>query len=181
VSNSFLRKPMSYLYLCIAIASAAAPAAGFAKGGGGIIQFPPAGGGSDIAYKDLVCTEEDRAKIYEIVSTIANNPKLSLLFSQSHLRQLGQEINHVHPLKFLATVFSNSELKSSMYYVFDDGFKRSGFMDGLGPSLDRESQKGKLAMYLKDFAAEVSVSPESLQEYFKSRDWDNMVRFLIRS
>ncbi|HSX26946.1 MAG TPA: hypothetical protein VLE89_08085 [Chlamydiales bacterium] len=145
-----------------------------------IIKIPPAGGG-EIGYKDLICTEQDKANIYEIITTLSENGKLSLLFKQDHLKQLGTQINHVHPLKFLSTIFSNPRLRYCMYDIFDDYFKRNGFMDGLGPSLQKESEKGKLDPLLSDFAKEVNVAPELLRPHFQARDWENLVRKLMQS
>ena len=145
-----------------------------------IIKKPPAKS-VETPYKDLVCTEEDRANIYEIISTMAENGKLSLLFKQSHLKEIGAQINHVHPLKFLSAIFTDPHLKSCMYYIWDDYFKRNGFLDGLGPSLTREAEKGKLHQYLSDFATEVGASADNLRPYFDAQDWENMVHYLIDS
>ena len=145
-----------------------------------IIKKPPAKP-VETSYQELICTEQDRAHIYEIISTMAEKGKLGLLFQQNHLRELGAQINHVHPLKFLASIFKDPHLKSCMYYIWDDYFKRNGFLDGLGPSLTRETEKGKLDFYLKDFAVDIGVAPEILKIYVDIRDWENLVLFLIQS
>ncbi len=145
-----------------------------------IIKFPP-GGEKQLTYLDLICTDQDKSNIYEIITTMSDNGKLSLLLKQGHLKQLGAQINHVHPLKFMSTIFSNPRLKMCMPEIFDDYFKRNGFMDGLGPSLERESEKGKLIQFLNDFASEVNVNPESIRGFFLARDWENLVRFLMQS
>lgn len=151
-----------------------------APGMGSIIKKPPAKP-METLYKDLVCTETDRMNIYEIVSTMAEKGKLGLLFQQNHLREVGAQINHVHPLKFLAVIIKDPHLKSCMFYIWDDYFKRNGFLDGLGPSLTREAEKGKLHIYINDFSADIGASPEVLKSYFDARDWENMVLFLIQS
>lgn len=147
-----------------------------------IIKKPPAPAVAvDPTFSELVCTDADHANIYEIITTLANNGKISLLLKQNHLNQLGAQINHVHPLKFLGVVFADPTMKAGMYYVFDDYFKRNGFLDGLGPSLDREMQKGKLAQYINDFAAYVNVPAENIIGYFEAMDWEGLVRHLIAS
>ncbi len=135
----------------------------------------------EIRYQDLVCTEQDRANIIEIITGIAENNKFSLLLKQNHFRNLGSQINHVHPLKFLVVAVSSPQLKANLEIIFDDYFKRNGFMDGLGPCLTREMEKGKLEQYLPAFAAEVSVPEASLRPYLQTRDWDGLVRFLMHS
>lgn len=148
-----------------------------------IIKFPPGGGqsGQTTAYTELSCSDEDRAHIYELIMTMAREGKVSLLFKQNHMKWLGAKICHVHPLRFLAVIFTDPQLKECMRDVFDDHFKRNGFMDGLGSSLSREADKGMLDGYLKEFAAEVGVKLTLLQECVQSRDWDGFVRVLIEA
>lgn len=167
----------AFLKNSIALFLLALPMAGEAS----IIKFPPGGGKVEAGYKDLVCTDQDKATIYEIITTIAENSKLSLLLKQSHLKQLGAQINHVHPLKFLSTIFANPRLKMCMYDIFNDYFKRNGFMDGLVPSLQKEAERGKLAVLLPEFATEVSAPADAIKPYVDAMDWDNLVRFLMQS
>jgi hypothetical protein len=133
------------------------------------------------SYDQLICTQDDKDTIYEIISTIAENGKLTLLFKQTDLRDLGEKIDHLHPLKFLTSIFTNPKLKVDMVNVFDDFFKRAGFMEGLGPNLTKEAEKEKLNQYIGDFAAEVGVTEEGIKPYFEQRDWEGLVIYLIQS
>jgi len=139
----------------------------------------PSNPGADVAYKDLVCTEQDKTNIYELIYSLADNSKFSLLLKQTHIKNLGAQINHVHPLKFLAVAMSTPELKTCFIVIFDDYFKRNGFMDGLGPSLHREAEKRKLDMHLDGFAAEMKVNVEEIKPYFAASDWESLVRYLM--
>ncbi len=131
------------------------------------------------SYQGLVCTEQDKTTIYEIITTLAEHGKLSLLLKQSHLKGLGSQINHVHPLKFLSTIVTNPRLRECLVDIFDDYFKRNGFMDGIGPSLSREAERGKLAMYVNDFSEEVKVKKEDVEPFFRKQDWEGLVRFFF--
>src|SRR5882724_8421431 len=84
-----------------------------------IIKKPPVKT-AELSYKDIPCTEEHRACIYEIISTMAENSKLSLLFNQSHLKGLGDRISDVHPMKFLSTIFNDPHLKMCMGLIWND-------------------------------------------------------------
>jgi len=119
--------------------------------------------------------------IYEIITTMSDSSKLSLLFKQTHLKELGDRINDVHPLKFLASIFSVPHLKSCMGLIWHDYFKRTGFLDGLAPSLSREADQGKLQALLPDFASELNLTVENIQTFFDSRDWENLVLYLIQT
>lgn len=142
-----------------------------------IIKFPPEN--KVESYKDLVCRDVDQAIIYEIITTMAANNKLSLLLKKNYMQNLGAQINHVHPLKFLSTIIMHPHLNACLYEVFDDYFKRNGFMDGIGPSLSREAEKGKLTQHIGDFCVEVNNPREHLEKYFHANDWEGLVRFLI--
>jgi len=143
-----------------------------------IIKKPPAKP-TETPYKDLVCTQQDKDYIYKIISTMAESSLWSLLYNQSSLKSLGAQINHVHPLKFLSAIFTNPYLKSCMASIWNDHFKRNGFLDGLSPSLTREAEKGKLNQYLNEFAVEVNTPVEDLRPYFEAGDWKNLVLYLI--
>jgi hypothetical protein len=142
-----------------------------------MIKFPPEN--KSQSYQDLVCTQTDQSNISEIITLMAEHNKLSLLLKKSYLQNLGAQINHVHPLKFLSTIVTNIRLRECLYEIFDDYFKRNGFMDGIGPSLTRESEKGKLDQYIGDFSEEVKMPRERLTKYFQTRDWEGLVRLFI--
>lgn len=163
------------LFLCFLFTSISMPCSA------SIIKKPPTKVPAEITYKDLTCSEQDKACIYEIISTVGETGKLGLYFKQDHLEELGAQINHVHPLKFLATIFSDPYLKGCMISVWNDYFKKGRFMGGLVPNLTREAEKGKLDQYIPDFAADVGVNLEQIRPFFESRDWDNLVYFLIHA
>jgi len=145
---------------------------------GSIIKFPP-GGEKTQTYHDLICTDQDKAIIYELITTMAENRLLSLLLKKDHLEKIGEQINHVHPLKFLSTIFTNPRLKTCINDIFNDRFKKNGLMEGLGPSLEREARKGKLDPFIVDFSREVNVSPDSIRSYFQTRDWEELLYRLM--
>lgn len=146
---------------------------------GPIIKIPPDGGNKDLAYHELICTQNHRNQIEYIITTIASNNKVTLLFLQGDLKRAGAMINEVHPLKFLETIFCNPVLKELMPKVESDYFKWTGFLDGLVPSLTNQANQGKLLQYLNDFAKRVNSPPDALATYFHSKDWENLVRYLI--
>ena len=142
-----------------------------------IIKFPPEN--KPNSYETLACTEEDREKIYEIITTLGDNGKLYLLTKRSHLKGLGAQITHVHALKFLSTIVTNPRLRACLPEIFKDYFKRTNFMEGLSPSLSRESEQGKLDEFIDGFAKEINIPREQLRPFFQNRDWEGLVRFFF--
>lgn len=147
---------------------------------GSIIKRPPPKP-VELSWNELPCSEQDRADIYEIVSTVAEKGKINLLVNhQSDLREKGARIEHVHPLKFFSVILSNPHLKHCMSIICDDYFKRTNFVGDLVSALKREAGRGHTLIYLNEFGSAIGVSPESLRGYFDSQDWENMVYYLVR-
>jgi len=139
---------------------------------GAIIKLP-VNPGQDISYEHLVCTAEDEEIIKELVTSIADNSKVTLLLKQNYFKSLGSQINHVHPLKFLSVSLSTPHLKSCLAVIFDDYFKRNGFMDGLGASLTRETEKGKIEKHFHPFAREINMPVAKIKPFFQNQDWED--------
>lgn len=144
-----------------------------------VIRFPSPKNQA-AAYSKLVCTDQDKSIIADILTTMANNGKVTLLFKQSYIRQLGTEIEHVYPLAFIAVAFKNPELRVCMEKIFDDYFKRTGFLEGMGEHLIKESNKDTLNQYIDDFAKDINIPANIVREYFKMHDWEGFFYYLIQ-
>jgi hypothetical protein len=144
-----------------------------------IIKFPPEGNKGDLSYQQLTCSLEDMTCIEEIITTVGEYGKGSLFLKQSHLKQLETQIIHVHPLKFLATIFKSPSLRLCMNQIADDYFKWDHFMKGLSPRLTIEADKGKLEKHLLDFSADIGIASDHIRIYFQNRDWKSLVHALM--
>lgn len=129
-------------------------------------------------YSKLICTEEDKKIVYEIISTMANNNVLKLGLKASYLGKLGEKISHLHPLKFLSAIFTQPDLKLCMQDIYYSSFKRNGIMDKVGASLSSQMAEGVLMQYFSDFCKEIQAEEEELKPYFESQEWVEMVRYL---
>jgi hypothetical protein len=155
-------------------------------GVGGIVNIPPptelAEAEAIVSYQQLKCTPEDRENITVIISTLADNGKLALLFQhKAELTRRGVEIAHVHPLKFLGVIFSDPNLKECMRKIFPDYFKRTKFMQDLSAGLNSRMDRGQIEPYLEEFSKEVSVPVELLRGYAQTRDWDGFMECLMNN
>ncbi len=144
----------------------------------GIIKPKPR---EDAPYSKLCCEEKDRIAIGEIVKNMAEHGKIWLLKHRTFMNELGDSVRHVHPLKFLEVVFTDEYLKSCMRELFEDYFKKTGFMDGLGETLTNKAAIGDLDRYLADFCKAIKVPFESVKIYFEAKDWEGLVRFLMNN
>ena len=134
----------------------------------------------NFTYEELICTEIDRATIFEIISTLGEKGKIQLLFKKTYLNQIGDSVRHVHPLKFLSVIILQPELKKDLRRILDDYFKRSGFMEEMNTSLSLHLAQGTLLPYLSDFCAEVGISYDLVQKYCYKKEWDKLIQFLAQ-
>ncbi|MBF8262350.1 MAG: hypothetical protein HW387_15 [Parachlamydiales bacterium] len=137
---------------------------------------PPAGA---VTFNDLECTVDDIQKISEIISKMGEKSKLYLLAHESYLRKIGDEVRHVHPLKFLSVALSNPYLKSCMVKFRDDYFKWHNFIIDLQDALNAHSSQGNVSKYLNDFAKTVGVAPEAIQKHVDKREWVEMIDYIL--
>ncbi|MBX9744517.1 MAG: hypothetical protein K2X08_04830 [Chlamydiales bacterium] len=146
-----------------------------------IIKFPPTGDRGDKPYSELICSEKDIAAIEKLITNLAKHDWLTLFFTNEGtlLKQLGAQINHVHPLKFLSTIFKDPTLRSCMSIIADDYLKWGNFMEGLAASLTKEADKGKLELHLTAFCADIGIPLKHIEKYFPNRTWEALVRSLM--
>ena len=135
---------------------------------------------------------EDRAKVIELFSTFGSHNKAALLIQYySKLDKLGDEIEHIHPLKLLGCIFSakdmskKREMQKYMNNIYNDYFKWKNFFEGrpphsgFRPNMNHEMKKNNLIRHLKEFSQEINVPEEKLLPFFKAKNWKGLVHFLI--
>lgn len=145
-----------------------------------IIKKPPVKP-VNVPYPELICREEDQACIYEIITTVAENSKISLIFKQTYLNELGAKIDQVHPMKFLSTIVNHPHLRVCLDLLWPDSFKRAGFLEGFATSMSREADKGKLNQHIEAFAEEIKVPVQEIAPFFETRAWEDLVTHILRS
>lgn len=154
-----------------------------------IIKIPPKEERM-LTFSELPRTQEDESKIGELISTLGKYGKVELLLNhEKKLRKMGDELRYLHPFKFLGYVFSHKdregvELKKHMAAIFDDYFKRTNFLCDFTKSMDIYDLKNQFAIYLNDFAREISIDVNKFNQYFdkNSKDygkWEEFLRTLI--
>ncbi len=130
-------------------------------------------------YDALPITIEEKQKIATILVTMAENNIFQLLFERKHLERLGQEINHVHPIRFIGTVFTDQRLSRCMGRIKRSGFKWDGFMDGFSERLLEEVKARNVNAYVPGLAESLQVDPEVIQAYVNRKDFRGLISFLI--
>jgi hypothetical protein len=138
-------------------------------------------------FAQLPITEAEAQIIYQIIDTVGTNGLPSLFLKQGELKDLGNKVQHVHPLKFLEVVFTNPHLKECMKNVEEyPATKLQGFMQGSGGTpgfiqkCDRENGRNNLQPYVLGFCQAVKAHPDQVRDLVEKKQWEKLVRYLIK-
>lgn len=131
-------------------------------------------------YATLPINEGEAQLIYEIIDIMATHNLAKLLLKKSEMEKRGKKVHHVHPIRFLGTVFTNPYLKKCMAEIMDSFFKWDGFISGLSERLDEEYQKENILPYVPGFCQAVKANPDQVRFYIQKRKWEDLVIYLIK-
>ncbi len=140
---------------------------------------------SNSPYNQLPITEAEAQVIYKIIDTVGNNGYGTLLLKRGELRDLGNKVQHIHPLRFLGTLFTNPDLKKCMVEVQSKNLKWRGFMDGDHPTpgfvakCEREYARNNFEPYILSFCQAVKAHPDQVRALIEKREWEKLVQYLI--
>jgi len=117
--------------------------------------------------------------IDEIISTMGKGSVLKLGWKYFHLKDLGEQLNELTPLEFLAGIFSQPHLARYMRDIRRSPYKWYGFMDGMHSKLKLEIEQHRLIEELPSFATFLGVDAGPLLSAAYQRDWDLLVHRII--
>ena len=131
-------------------------------------------------YWREVAKSEKKDMTY-IITTLSQSSLLSIANERSSLKKAGQRIEHVHPLRFLCTIFSDEELKIGIKgirerssWIWDEFF--SNFKD----NLEKEDQKNNiLSSHVKDLAKKIKIDSALIIPIINRKDWGQLILTLI--
>lgn len=135
-------------------------------------------------YRDylLEVTAEEKAQIAFIVNTMGMGSLAKIAKQKSSLKKAGAKVDHVHPLRFLQTIFLDGKMKASMQALYGRSWVWSEFLSGLEESLQEERNKNNmLPEYVQDFASSLNISFDTLYPMVEQSKWDNLIKFLLKS
>lgn len=123
-------------------------------------------------------TPHEKHDIAFIVLTLTKSVP-TLISKRSHLKKVGARINHIHPLKFLSTVFTDDELIVGVANI--NSWAWSDFIGGLTDSLAEEAGRDNMKdEYIIETAQVIGVDPEIFFSYADTGDWVKLVEKLIK-
>lgn len=128
----------------------------------------------------LDLSPEEKGDIRFIVTTLANKNLISIAIVKSDLESAGNRIDHVHPLRFLMTIFSDEEMKVGVRNIRGKGWIWNHFIGGVKESLTAEAGIQNLKESdIRHFAHVVNINPNLIIAPIVQNRWDDFVDALI--
>lgn len=130
-------------------------------------------------FREIPITPPEQQNIYTIVNTLGQGLWASGKRAKE-LQRRGEQIDHVHPLKFLEYIFKHSELPQDLEKISNNRLNRltwASFIAGITRNMNRDQES--LPELKVGFARSLNVSLAELEPFFARSDWDGMIRLLI--
>jgi hypothetical protein len=126
-------------------------------------------------------SDSELDELYFIMKTLALKSLLELAKFKSKLEKAGDRIDHIHPLNFLAAIFTDEELKAYVHAIKKrDGMVWDKFISGLSNTLDEETKLNNVTMnFVQDFADRLGIDIQLIQQSVDNRKWSEFVKILI--
>lgn len=131
-------------------------------------------------YSLLAISDTEAEIIWKIIDTMANHNVIKLALKKKDMEKKGRKINHVHPLRFLGTIFSNPYLRECMREVRDSYFKWEGFLGGVKGRMEEEYSQNNLLLYVQGFSQSVKANPDQVRMYLQKKDWEGLCKYLVK-
>ncbi len=125
-------------------------------------------------------TPEEETDIRYIITFLAQKSLISIAFEKGDLEKAGDRIDHIHPLRFLLTIFLDEELKVRIQNIRGKGWVWNRFIGGLKECLFTEYGLGNLReAYVEEFAELLGLDCDALLPFFQEQKWRDLVNYLI--
>lgn len=125
-------------------------------------------------------THEEKSDIRLIVTSLANKSLISIAVWKGDLEAAGDRIEHIHPLRFLMTVFSDEELKVGIRNIRARGWVWGHFISGIKEALATEMGIGNLKdEFVYHFAQTIKVDPKIILPAIHAQQWEAFIDLLI--
>ena len=125
-------------------------------------------------------TKQQKKDIALIITTLGYDSLISIGSSKSSLQKAGDRIEHIHPFRFLMTIFADEKLKAGVHAIRGRiGWISDGFFDGITGSLKEEAARDNLLQFVPEFAGQVNIEPSLILPSLEKGKWTEFVNILI--
>lgn len=119
--------------------------------------------------------------MHTVVTTTSDTNVLALWGKADFLNREGARVDHVHPLRFLLTLFTSEELKVATRNIKNGqpGVVWKRFSSRFGESLDRACARDNLSdEVIEHFAKTVEIDVDKVKALIAANRWDSLINLL---
>lgn len=131
-------------------------------------------------------TDAEKENLRKLLKWMAKKTWAELLANSSGLNEIGDSIDHIHPLKFLQTIFisdptdPSEEMKGCLHSIRDRTLIWKKFTNGLFDSLEEESKRNNMRPeFINDFCANLKLNPNLVTTKIQERKWKEFMDTLL--
>jgi len=132
------------------------------------------------AFSQLLITDDEQKMIRGVIHTVAESNPIKLGFIRSDLEKKRLQLLHIHPLRSIATMFTDPYTKQCVAEMMDSFFKWKSFISDFSKRMNQENERGNLQMYIQGFSLTVRANPDQVRLYINNKEWEKLVKYLIK-
>lgn len=136
--------------------------------------------GSLVRNYNAVLLADEQKEISFVLETVGNSSLYSIARAKSTIKHSGKLVEHVHPLKFLAFIFTSEKLKACLHNVRGRSWVWGQFFKGLKNSFDEESARNNILPHIKDFTRSVGVDTKTFYSLAENSRWKEFMDGLLK-
>lgn len=128
----------------------------------------------------VAMTAKEKEDLSFIINTLGSGDLIKVAKNRSKLKKAGDRIDHLHPLRFLMGIFTDEQMKVSMTVIDGKFMVWDGFLGGLEPSCETETNRNNMTPEMvADFAKQVGVDFNLIYPAIANRQWVELVHILM--
>lgn len=132
-----------------------------------------------VSFYSIPLHQWEKKIIEKIVSSLAEKTLAQLLLDRKEMEKRGDQVRHVHPLRFMGYVFHDPYLKSCLPQFKNSAFKWSNFIDGFVQKMREEMANDNINKHLEGFCHFLNIDLEKVSDLVSKGQYEDLIYFLM--
>ena len=133
----------------------------------------------ELSFYSIPIHQWEKKIIEKIVTSLAEKSLAQLLVERKEMEKRGDQVRHVHPLRFMGHVFHEPYLKACLPQFRSSTFKWSNFIDGFVQRMREEASKNNVNKHLEGFCDYLGVDLTKVAEFVEKGQFEDLIYYLM--
>lgn len=135
----------------------------------------------ELSFYSIPLHQWEKKIIEKIVSSLAERTLAQLLLDRKEMEKRGDQVRHVHPLRFMGHIFHDPYLKGCLPQFKNSPFKWSNFIDGFVQKMREEMARNNVNKHLEGFCEYLDADLEKVGEFVSKGQYEELIYFLMEN